>query len=84
MISKVDAIRSLVPGAEVVIYEDEIVWHVPSKAPVTDEQIEAEMVRLQSQESVDKQNAETAKQSGMAKLAAIGLTPEEIKSLLGA
>ena len=30
-----------------------------------------------------KQAAEVAKQSGAAKLAAIGLTPEEIKHLLG-
>ncbi len=46
----IDAILSLVPGAEVVVRGDgpdaEIEWHSPSVAPVTREQIDAELERL--------------------------------------
>lgn len=45
-ITKIQAIQSLVPHAEVVICGDVVEWLVPSTAPVTDEQIEAEYQRL--------------------------------------
>ena len=47
-ISKIDAILSLSPGAEVVVRGDEVEWLVPSTAPVTEEQIAAELARLQA------------------------------------
>jgi len=50
MISKIDAVLSLVPGAQVVCYGDgeaaTIDWINPSVAPVTNEQINAEYARL--------------------------------------
>jgi hypothetical protein len=47
--SKLDAILSLVPGAQVTIYnEDTIVWIDPTTAPVTNTQINTELARLQS------------------------------------
>ena len=49
MIRKIDAIVSLVPGAEVVVRGEEVEWHNPSVAPVTDAQINAELSRLQAQ-----------------------------------
>jgi hypothetical protein len=49
MITKVKAILSLVPNAQVVITDGVVEWHVPSTAPVTEEQIEAEMIRLQAE-----------------------------------
>jgi uncharacterized protein (DUF362 family) len=49
MITKIQAIISLVPGAQVTIQDNVIEWHSPSAAPVTDAQIEAEMVRLQAE-----------------------------------
>jgi len=49
MINKIDAILSLVPNAEVVVRGDEIEWHVPSTAPVTEEQIATELTRLQQE-----------------------------------
>ena len=49
MITKIDAIFSLVPNSEFVIRGDEIEWHVPSTAPVTDAQIATELARLQSE-----------------------------------
>jgi hypothetical protein len=47
MIRKIDAILSLVPGAEVVVRGEEVEWHKPSVAPVTDAEIAAEITRLQ-------------------------------------
>jgi len=41
------AIQSLVPNAQIVERADGIEWIDPSVAPVTDDEIDAEMVRLQ-------------------------------------
>jgi hypothetical protein len=46
-------------------------------------ELTAKCAELEATKEAEKQAAEAAKQSGMAKLAAIGLTPDEIKSLLG-
>ena len=43
----IDAVLSLVPGAEVSCDNNIVTWLKPSKAPVTDEQIQAELIRLQ-------------------------------------
>jgi len=49
MIDKIHAIVSLVPNAEVVVRDNDIVeWINPSVAPITDAQIQAEIVRLQA------------------------------------
>ena len=49
MISKIQAIQSLVPGAEVsvAVHDDSVTWINPENPPVTDEQIAAEQHRLQ-------------------------------------
>lgn len=49
MIKKIDAIMSLVPTAEVVVRDDQVEWHNPSIAPVTEEQIVAEIARLEAE-----------------------------------
>ena len=49
MITKIDAILSLVPGVQVTVRGKEIEWHEPSVAPVTEEQISAELARLQAE-----------------------------------
>lgn len=49
MITKATAVLSLVPGAEVSVIGDEIIWVNPSVAPVTDEQISAEFDRLNAE-----------------------------------
>ncbi len=46
---KPTAILSLVPGAEVSVIGDVVTWHKPSVPPVTDEEIQAEMDRLQAE-----------------------------------
>lgn len=49
MTTKLKAILSLVPNAQVAIKGDEVTWHIPSIAPVTDAQIDAEVIRLQAE-----------------------------------
>lgn len=44
-----DAIVSLVPGAQVRIVGEKVDWINPSQAPVTDQQIQDEIIRLQNQ-----------------------------------
>jgi len=46
-VTKLQAILSLVPGAEVTLYDDEVQWINPSTAPVTEQQIATEKTRLQ-------------------------------------
>lgn len=46
---KMQAILSLVPGAEIVVRGDQIEWINPAVAPVTDEQIDAEILRLEQE-----------------------------------
>lgn len=43
----IDAVISLVPGAEVTCFKGLVTWHKPSYPPVTDEQIQVELTRLQ-------------------------------------
>jgi len=49
MITKIQAITSLVPNAQVTIRGDVIEWHSPSTAPVTNAQIDTEIARLQAE-----------------------------------
>jgi hypothetical protein len=45
----INAILSLVPKAEVSVFDEQhITWHKPEVAPVTNEQIQLELFRLQS------------------------------------
>ena len=83
-IRKHDAIVSLIPGAELIMENDDVVqWINPTENPLTDAQIEAEIIKLQLEEEVKEQAAIDAKASAHAKLAALGLTPEEIAALTG-
>lgn len=49
MSTKIDAIISLVPKAQVTVRGEEVEWHEPVIAPVTEEQIQAELFRLQAE-----------------------------------
>ena len=49
MITNVDAIRSLAPGASYAIVDDEIIWNSPDITQPTQSEIEAEIVRLQTE-----------------------------------
>jgi predicted lipoprotein len=47
-VTKLQAIISLVPGAEVTVRGEEVEWYNPSTAPVTESQIAEEVTRLQA------------------------------------
>ena len=49
MITKFDAIISLVPDAKIVVRGDEVEWISPEISPITDDQIVNEQDRLQTQ-----------------------------------
>ena len=49
IITKIKAILSLVPNAQVNIYGNDVQWVNPVIAPVTDEQIDDEIARLQAE-----------------------------------
>ena len=60
MISKIEAIISLVPGAEVVVRGEEVEWINPEVAPVTDAEIQAEYDRLVALEPLKQAKANRA------------------------
>ena len=49
MITNVDAIRSLAPGASYAIVDDEIIWNSPDITQPTQAEIDAEIARLQAE-----------------------------------
>ena len=49
MITKAKAINTLMPSAEFAIREGVIEWINPTTAPLTDEQIDSEISRLQAE-----------------------------------
>ena len=49
MITKMDAILSLRPGSEFVIHDGVLQWHDTKQTQPTEEEIQAEIVRLQAE-----------------------------------
>ena len=45
----IEAIRSLIPDAEVVVSGEEIQWFKPLEAPISLDEIKAELARLQAE-----------------------------------
>ena len=55
MINKAQAILALVPGAEIVVVNNsEVTWIKPTKAPVTEEEIAAQIAKMEAEEKVNK------------------------------
>jgi hypothetical protein len=78
--SIVRAIASLRPDAEFSINNDDIntiVWHTEGVTTPTQQEIDAEIVKIDAE--VDAKA--NARQSALSKLAALGLTADEIASL---
>ena len=79
-----EAIWKLRPGAEFSFNEQDylsIKWDkLDGKAPSITE-IEAAIEQIKADEVIAKAQAETARQSAEAKLAALGLTADDLKAL---
>lgn len=88
-----NALSSLAPAASFAVEGDEystIVWLSEDVKKPTKKAVEAEILRLTEQAEVDRIAAEelaaaklAAKESALAKLAKLGLTPEEAAEIVG-
>lgn len=84
-----DIIKSIIAinnNAQVSVNEEDInqiIWHDGNPTGITNEQILAKQAELQAEEDNRLILEEQRKQSAISKLKAIGLTDEEINSLLG-
>jgi len=86
MITVADAVVSLRPGAEWTMSGDDvesIVWHTPDVEPLTEAEVQSEMVRLEEARAVEAQAKADARASAVAKLEALGLTVEEVSTVFG-
>jgi hypothetical protein len=76
----IKAIQSLRPGVEFTINDNNlstIRWNIEGTTTPTQAEVDAKIIELQAEDA----QIESAKESGRAKLAALGLTAEEISAL---
>ena len=78
---KVKAILSIRPNAEFTLDGLELKWLDKTQIEPTESEIQAAWITYQAKEEAAKAEAEAAKASAQAKLAALGLTAEEIAAL---
>lgn len=78
---KVNAIQFIRPNAEFLLNEDKIQWLDKTQTQPTDTEIEAGLIAYQVKIEADKTKAITAKEAAQAKLAALGLTTDDLKAL---
>jgi hypothetical protein len=62
---------------------DTIEWHSEDIPKPTKKEVEAKLAELQAEEAAKAQAEADKKQAAEAKLAKLGLTPEDLKALLG-
>ena len=78
------AVMSLRPGAKYFMVNDDVenmIWHTEGVEPLTQAEVEAEVARLE-QAAIDEAAArQAARESGMEKLLALGLTVDEVAAM---
>ena len=85
MITTQQAVMSLRPGAEWTMNGDDvenIIWHTEGVTPLTQQEVEDEMVRLQELANNEIATKEANRKSAVEKLSTLGLTEDEISALL--
>jgi len=85
MITTQQAVMSLRPGVEWTMNGDDvegIIWHTPDVQPLTAKEVAAEVKRLEQAEIDEAAAKAAARESAEAKLAALGLTADEVAALL--
>jgi hypothetical protein len=78
------AIQSLRPDAEFTMTDDDpqtVIWHTEGVTTPTQQEINAEIKRLEEAEAAAIIAKADAKASALSKLQALGLTEEEAKAL---
>jgi hypothetical protein len=82
---KARALSALRPGAEYTMTDDDlstIVWNSPDVTTPTEAEVNAKIAELEAADTQAVINKAAAKASAEAKLAALGLTADEIAALL--
>ena len=86
MIDTQQAVASLRPGIEWSMSGDDvenIIWHTDGVEPLTTDEVEAEILRLE-QATVEAEAAKVAaRESAAAKLSALGLNVSEVEAIVG-
>lgn len=86
MITTGQAIMSLRPNIEWSMNGDDvanIIWHTPDIEPLTETEVQEEMLRLE-QVAADADAARVAaRESAMVKLAMLGLNDSEVAAMMG-
>jgi len=80
------ALNYLVSGSEWSLTEEDyenIVWHIPPSKIPTQSEINETIESIKAKELKAEADKLAAKASAQAKLAALGLTEEEVASILG-
>ena len=86
MIGYPQAVASLRPGVEWTMNGDDvenIIWHTPNVTPLTKAEVDAEVARLEAEAVAVVERKAAAKESAVAKLAALGLSVDEVEAILG-
>ena len=84
MITKGQAVASLRPETEFVIYNDDVenmIWHTEGVEPLTQAEVDAEVARLEQAAADEAAARQAARESAEAKLLALGLTIEEVEAM---
>ena len=82
MITLHDAIFALNPS--IVVIRGDVAYDANEQEVAYDKSAtEAKLVELQAEEVADQEAQVSAKASALAKLAALGLTQDEVKALIG-
>ena len=87
MMKTAQAVASLRPGVEWSMSGDDvagITWHTEGVEPLTQSEVDAEMVRLETEVVSAAEAAISARTSAMSKLAALGLSEAEVLAIVGA
>ena len=84
MITTAEAVMSLRPGAEWTMSGDDVenmIWHTEGVEPLTQAEVTAEVARLEQAAIDDAAAKQAARESGEAKLLALGLTVDEVAAM---
>ena len=78
------AVVSLRPGAEWTMSGGDVenmIWHTEGVEPLTQAEVDAEVARLEQAAIDDAAARQAARESGVAKLLALGLTVDEVAAM---
>ena len=84
MIDTMTAVISLRPGSEFVMYDNDVenmIWHTEGVEPLTQAEVDAEVARLEQAAIDDAAAKQAARESGEAKLLALGVTVDEVAAM---